>query len=585
MATLAPSVQNPSRTIAVSFHASGLPPHILRLFEPPAVLEVGKVGRRKKKDDVYSGLAGYVKFFEGGEEGTAGGRGVKPAPPADEQADGAPPLPEEEGSQAMEVLSEAELRKKKVGELKDLLNERGLPASGKKDELVERLVAYFGQKKEEAKEEDGMDAPPPLPMDENVKDDVKEADEGALPPPMPADEGEILPDAGDAKPPPPLPIESPSTQRIFLNKELNYQMRIDGPTKLESMIQALRDKNSRNEVVNEEALKLWDPTKDPNVEGDPMCTLFVGGLHPDVSQRKLQREFESFGAIKRVRVVHDRTSGKSKGYGFVEFEEKDDMKEAYKQASGLRIEGKRCFVDVERGRTVMGWKPKRLGGGAVAMRGKKATFKLPRNWPRSCLQKVVFRELGMEVRSGYDDRPGAGGGGYGGYDRKRGYDQRSDRSGGHGYGHGHGRDRGGGYRDRDGAYRRDDRGGGSRGGDRYGGGSRYDDRRGDGHGGDRYEGRRREDRGGRYDDRGGRHDDRRDHDRPRDDRGSYEYRDPKRERISYDDFAAPADTRHADFAAPAPVPARNVDAMRPPNTRLESIETVGAGGDQEEGEI
>lgn len=36
---------------------------------------------------------------------------------------------------------------------------------------------------------------------------------------------------------------------------------------------------------------------------------------------------------------------------------------AYKKADGKKIDGRRVVVDVERGRTVRGWKPRRLGGG------------------------------------------------------------------------------------------------------------------------------------------------------------------------------------------------------------------------------
>lgn len=48
-------------------------------------------------------------------------------------------------------------------------------------------------------------------------------------------------------------------------------------------------------------------------------------------------------------------AGKSRGYAFIEFEHKNDMKTAYKMADGKRIEGKRVVVDVERGRTVPNW--------------------------------------------------------------------------------------------------------------------------------------------------------------------------------------------------------------------------------------
>lgn len=36
---------------------------------------------------------------------------------------------------------------------------------------------------------------------------------------------------------------------------------------------------------------------------------------------------------------------------------------AYKRADGKKIDGRRVVVDIERGRTIKGWKPRRLGGG------------------------------------------------------------------------------------------------------------------------------------------------------------------------------------------------------------------------------
>lgn len=48
-------------------------------------------------------------------------------------------------------------------------------------------------------------------------------------------------------------------------------------------------------------------------------------------------------------------AGKPRGYAFIEFEHKNDMKQAYKMADGRKIEDKRVLVDVERGRTVPNW--------------------------------------------------------------------------------------------------------------------------------------------------------------------------------------------------------------------------------------
>lgn len=49
-------------------------------------------------------------------------------------------------------------------------------------------------------------------------------------------------------------------------------------------------------------------------------------------------------------------AGKPRGYAFIEYEHKNDMKQAYKMADGRKIEGKRVLVDVERGRTVPNWR-------------------------------------------------------------------------------------------------------------------------------------------------------------------------------------------------------------------------------------
>ena len=48
-------------------------------------------------------------------------------------------------------------------------------------------------------------------------------------------------------------------------------------------------------------------------------------------------------------------AGKPRGYAFIEYEHKNNMKEAYKRADGKKVEGKRVVVDVERGRTVPNW--------------------------------------------------------------------------------------------------------------------------------------------------------------------------------------------------------------------------------------
>lgn len=45
------------------------------------------------------------------------------------------------------------------------------------------------------------------------------------------------------------------------------------------------------------------------MQGDPFKTLFVGRLSFDVTEKKLQREFEEYGPIKNVTLVHNTKSG------------------------------------------------------------------------------------------------------------------------------------------------------------------------------------------------------------------------------------------------------------------------------------
>lgn len=117
----------------------------------------------------------------------------------------------------------------------------------------------------------------------------------------------------------------------------------------------------------ETKLQNWDPHNDPNIKDtDPYRTIFVARLPYDVSEMELQKQFGKFGDIERVRVVRDKTTNISKGYAFVAFTDPQSSKSACKEFGlhrGIEIKGRTCIVDIERGRTVKYFKPRRLGGG------------------------------------------------------------------------------------------------------------------------------------------------------------------------------------------------------------------------------
>lgn len=122
-------------------------------------------------------------------------------------------------------------------------------------------------------------------------------------------------------------------------------------------------------------VELWDPHKPPSpkngeISHDAYKTLFVARISHDTTVHKLRREFEQFGPIKTLRIVQD-DEGQSRGYAFIEYERESDMKEAYKRSDGRKIDGRRVVVDVERGRTVRKWRPRRFGGGLGNTRDPK----------------------------------------------------------------------------------------------------------------------------------------------------------------------------------------------------------------------
>lgn len=143
-----------------------------------------------------------------------------------------------------------------------------------------------------------------------------------------------------------------------------------------------REKREKQEAFTqklEEGINAYNP-KDYPLDSASFKTVFVCRLDHSTTEARLKKEFEIYGAVKSVKIITD-LNGKSRGYGFIEFENEQDYKNAYKHADGRRIDGKKVLVDFERGRTTKGWKPRRLGGGkgvtrAIRPKGEKATGKV-----------------------------------------------------------------------------------------------------------------------------------------------------------------------------------------------------------------
>uniref|UniRef100_A0A915D1N6 U1 small nuclear ribonucleoprotein 70 kDa n=1 Tax=Ditylenchus dipsaci TaxID=166011 RepID=A0A915D1N6_9BILA len=64
----------------------------------------------------------------------------------------------------------------------------------------------------------------------------------------------------------------------------------------------------------------------PKATMDPYKTLFVGRINYETSESKLRREFEKFGKITKISMIHDK-HGKPRGYAFIEYAHKAEMSE------------------------------------------------------------------------------------------------------------------------------------------------------------------------------------------------------------------------------------------------------------------
>ncbi|MBK0378599.1 RNA recognition motif domain-containing protein [Mucilaginibacter segetis] len=74
--------------------------------------------------------------------------------------------------------------------------------------------------------------------------------------------------------------------------------------------------------------------------------VFIGGLPLEVSEAELNAVFGDFGPVKSLRIVKDRETKESRGFGFVEMVNEDEAKEAIRCMNGQSYYGKRITVNV-----------------------------------------------------------------------------------------------------------------------------------------------------------------------------------------------------------------------------------------------
>lgn len=81
-----------------------------------------------------------------------------------------------------------------------------------------------------------------------------------------------------------------------------------------------------------------------------MYKLFVGGIPFSTNDDELAEAFGAHGTVASAKVITDRDTGRSKGFGFVEFESDDEGKAAEKAMNGSDMGGRSITVNQARPR-------------------------------------------------------------------------------------------------------------------------------------------------------------------------------------------------------------------------------------------
>ncbi|MDC3067268.1 RNA-binding protein [Pseudomonadota bacterium] len=78
--------------------------------------------------------------------------------------------------------------------------------------------------------------------------------------------------------------------------------------------------------------------------------IYVGNLPFSVRDNELSELFSEYGEVKSANVIMDRSSGLSKGYGFVEMDDKNAAEEAIQYLNGKEVKGRELRVNEARPR-------------------------------------------------------------------------------------------------------------------------------------------------------------------------------------------------------------------------------------------
>jgi len=78
---------------------------------------------------------------------------------------------------------------------------------------------------------------------------------------------------------------------------------------------------------------------------EPSVNIYVGNLACTTTDHDLRQLFEPYGAVDEIRVITDRDTGRSKGFGFVEMPDSTTAKTAMARLQGTELAGRTLTVN------------------------------------------------------------------------------------------------------------------------------------------------------------------------------------------------------------------------------------------------
>lgn len=77
-----------------------------------------------------------------------------------------------------------------------------------------------------------------------------------------------------------------------------------------------------------------------------MKRIYIGNLNFKTSEENLSEKFSQFGTVLSVQIIKDKTSGISKGFGFVEMPDDEEAQKAIANLNGKDFDGRKVRVSV-----------------------------------------------------------------------------------------------------------------------------------------------------------------------------------------------------------------------------------------------